>query len=82
MRATALIGNLVTTGIAGYQVYNQYQKGGVKEVMHHRAILDAAVGATGLAATIFLASNPIGWGISAGALIYGVGTMIYDETHK
>jgi hypothetical protein len=41
---------------------------------------DMTVAVAGTAATIFMASNPIGWGIGLGCLIYSAGTMIYDAS--
>lgn len=79
-------GSVVTTGYAGYNVYKQFSNGGMSEVFQHRDILDAGVGAVGLAATglayFGLISNPIGWGIGIGILIYGGATLIYDAVNK
>jgi RHS repeat-associated protein len=41
---------------------------------------DMTVAVAGTAAAIFMASNPIGWGIGLGCLIYSAGTMIYDAS--
>ena len=40
--------------------------------------VDAGVGVASLGAGLFLASNPVGWAISAGAGIYFAGRFIYD----
>ena len=81
-----MIGTAVSTGISTYNVAQQYNKGGVNEVMNHRDVLDAAVGATGLTATALatfgIISNPVGWAIGVAALTYGVATLIYDAAHE
>jgi len=60
----------------------QYQAGGLSEVMQHRDGLDATVGAVGLGATALttlgVISNPVGWGIGIGCLVYGGGCLIYE----
>jgi RHS repeat-associated protein len=85
-KGLGIAGSVVTTGYSSYQVYGQYQKGGVNEVFSHRDVVDAGVGAIGLGATglaaFGLISNPVGWTIGAGILVYSVGTLIYDATHK
>jgi hypothetical protein len=48
--------------------------------------LDLSVGVVGLGTSTLvgfgLVSNPVGWAIGAGVLIYTGGTMIYDATHS
>ena len=86
MLGAGILGSAVATGQAGYNVYAQYKKGGIKDIVHHRDILDAAVGTTGLVSTglvaLGLISNPVGWAIGIGALAYGVGTLIYDHYNE
>ena len=75
-------GAVFTTGYSVSKVYEQANKGGIDEVFSHRDILDAGIGAIGLGATALAAfgmiSNPVGWGIGIGVLIYGGSTLIYD----
>ena len=48
-------------------------------------LLDVEVGITGLVAsglnTKGMISNPGGWTIGAGVLLYGAGTFLYDSLH-
>lgn len=85
-KGAGVVGNLVLTGIAINEMKNQYNKGGVREIVHHRAIIDAGVGIAGASATILatvgIISNPVGWAIGIGCLAYGVGTLIWDQTHE
>jgi hypothetical protein len=63
-------------------VYDQYATGGgLKNVFSHRDILDVGVGLAGIGA-FFLMSNPVGWGIGAGVMVYGAATMFYDAYHE
>lgn len=77
-----IAGSIVTTGYSTGQAINQYNKGGLGEVFSHRDFLDAGVGGIGLGAAglayFGLISNPVGWGIGIGVLIYGGTTLIYD----
>ncbi|HND46607.1 MAG TPA: hypothetical protein PLC61_09470 [Chitinophagales bacterium] len=72
----------ITTGYSGYKAYNQYQQSGIKEIFSHRDVLDASIGSIGLGtlglAYLGLVSNPAGWTIGTGVLIYGGVTLIYD----
>jgi hypothetical protein len=85
-KGAGIVGTVITTGYSTYKVINQFNHGGVQEVVHHRDVLDAAVGATGLVstglATLGIISNPVGWGIGIGVLAYGVGTLIWDAVHE
>ncbi len=85
-RGLVIAGSVITTGYSASLIYDQYQQGGVNEVFQHRDVLDAGVGAVGLGATALatfgLISNPVGWAISAGVLIYGGTTLIYDAYNK
>ncbi len=77
---------LVTTGYSVGKVINEHNLGGWSEVAKHRDVYDAGVGAIGLGATglayFGLISNPVGWTIGAGVLIYGGATMIYDAVQE
>lgn len=74
-------GSVVTTGYAGYKMYELFSDGGVSEVLQHRDILDFGVGIAGVGAALMI-SNPIGWGIGIGVLIYGGATLIYDAINE
>ncbi len=43
---------------------------------------DLGVNSAGVVAAVFFASNPIGWAVGAGALLYSVGTSIYDAYNE
>ena len=81
-KALGVAGSVVSTGYSGYIVYEQYNKGGANEVFQHRDVWDAGVGTVGLGATGLAAfgiiTNPVGWTIGIGALVYGGVTLIYD----
>ncbi|NML59097.1 hypothetical protein HHL20_17350 [Chryseobacterium sp. RJ-7-14] len=76
--------SIVTTAYSASKVYNQYEQGGTSEVFSHRDVVDTTVGLVGLGTTalvaVALVSNPVGWAIGIGVLVYGTGTMIYDMT--
>jgi hypothetical protein len=77
-KGLGISGSIVTTGYSLSKVYDQYNApGGLNNVLNHRDVLDAGVGMAGIG-TFFFLSNPVGWGIGAGVLIYGGATMIYD----
>jgi len=82
-KGAGVIGSVITTGYSVNKVFDQAQTGGLNEVFNNRDIYDATVGGIGLAATgavyFGLMSNPVGWAIGAGVLIYGTGTLIYDH---
>lgn len=86
MKVTGAVGSAVSTGIAVSEVVDQYKKGGVGNVLQNRSIVDAGVGAVGLAgtalATLGIISNPVGWGIGIATLAYSVGTLVYDSIKK
>ena len=81
-KGLGVVGSVITTGYSTSIVYDQAQKGGLNEVFSHRDVLDAGVGAVGLGATglaaVGLISNPVGWGIGIGVLVYGGITLISD----
>jgi hypothetical protein len=85
-KGLGVIGSVITTGYSMAEVSSQYAEGGLHNVLAHRDVVDAGVGKIGLTATAFAAlgfiSNPIGWGIGAGVLIYGGATMIYDAAKQ
>ena len=65
--------SVLTTGYSTYKVENQYKLGGVQNI-NGWDFADAGVGAIGLGASSLaffgIISNPVGWGIGAGVLIY------------
>ena len=44
--------------------------------------IDMGVAVTGSLSAIFMASNPVGWGIGLFCMTYSLGTMIYDSTNE
>jgi hypothetical protein len=85
-KSLGVFGGVVTSAYSSSLVYDQYQQGGVNKVFQHRDVLDSGVGAVGLGAgalaTFGLISNPVGWAIGAGVLIYGGATLIYDAYNE
>jgi hypothetical protein len=85
-KGLGIAGSVVTTGFSANNVRNQYNSGGVANVMQHRDVLDASVGTIGLGATTLVAfgmiSNPVGWAIGTGVLIYGGTTLVIDAVNK
>ncbi|GAB3417709.1 hypothetical protein GCM10027516_11730 [Niabella aquatica] len=80
-KGLGVAGSVVTTAYSGYKAFGQYDEGGMSEVFKHRDIWDAGVGAIGVGAA-FMLSNPVGWGIGIGVLIYGGATLIYDAVNE
>lgn len=82
-KGVGIVGSAATTAYYGNNVVEQHNKGGWNEVFQHRDILDASVGTAGLIATgavyFGLMTNPVGLAIGACVLIYGAGTIIYDN---
>jgi len=73
LKGAKVLGPLATvagTAYSGYKIYN-----GTATTIDY---VDAGVGVASLGAAVFLASNPVGWAISAGAGIYFAGRFIYD----
>jgi len=81
VRGVAVVGSLVSTTYSGYKVYDQIQTGGLQNVNGWDAT-DTGVGMLGLGATgavyFGLMSNPIGWTIGTGVLIYSGSRLAYD----
>lgn len=85
-KTLGVVGSLVTTGYAVGKVIDQYNDaGGWSNVAKHRDVWDAGVGVVGLGATglaaVGIISNPVGWCIGLGVLIYGGATLIYDAVN-
>ncbi|MCB0770948.1 MAG: hypothetical protein KDC00_11145, partial [Flavobacteriales bacterium] len=72
---------LLGTSYSASKVINAFVHGGVEAINKWDAI-DTMVGVAGLAGpslvTLGLVSNPVGWGIGAGAAIYGISRFLYD----
>jgi len=69
-KATGLVGMGISVGMAGYDIASG-QGTTIDDI-------DLGVGTASIGATIFLASNPVGWFIGAGAAIYFSSRLIYD----
>jgi RHS repeat-associated protein len=84
VRGVGLLGSVASTVYSGTQVYNQYQQGGVENVNGWN-VADAAVGTVGVASSVLVTfgiiSNPVGWVVGAGVLIYGGVRLAYDIYH-
>lgn len=85
VKGIAFVGSAVSTTYSGYKVYNQIQTGGLQNVNGWDAT-DAGVGLLGIGATgavyFGLISNPVGWSIGTGVLIYGGARFVYDLYNK
>jgi hypothetical protein len=85
VRGVAVVGSVLSTGYSTLQVYNQWDAGGIKNVNGWDAT-DAGVGMLGLGATgavyLGLMSNPVGWGIGVGVLIYSGSRLAYDLNNE
>ncbi|MFA9289803.1 MAG: hypothetical protein ACEQSF_01065 [Solirubrobacteraceae bacterium] len=85
-KGLGIAGSAFTTGYSTGEAIGQYNSGGLSNVFTHRDYFDATIGTIGLAAiplTHFgLLSNPVGWGIGTGVLLYGVSTTVWDATRK
>jgi hypothetical protein len=64
--------------MAAGQGYDVYSKG----YATGRDIADLTINTAAVGAVLFMATNPIGWGIGAFALGYSIGTTIYDAYNK
>jgi len=73
--------SIYSTASSGYKVYNQYQTGGVENI-DGWDLADTTVGVVGLGGSVLvtlgIVSNPVGWVIGAGVLIYGGVRFIQD----
>lgn len=73
MKATKVLGPAATVAGTAYSTYKIIN--GTATTIDY---IDAGVGYAAVGAAVFLASNPVGWAISAGAGIYFAGRFIYD----
>ncbi len=72
-----VITGILGTGVSINNVVTNYQQGGWNQV-NGWDVSDALVGTGGVAAGIFLASNPIGWGIAIATGVYFGARLVYD----
>jgi hypothetical protein len=77
VKGAGVAGSVFGMGVSSYNIYNDYSQGGI-DAVNGWDVADFGVGAASLGATIFLASNPIGWGIAIGAGVYFGARLIYD----
>jgi len=81
VRGVAVVGSVLSTGYSTLKVYDQWDAGGIQNVNGWDAT-DAGVGMIGLGATglayFGMISNPVGWVIGAGVLIYSGSRLAYD----
>ena len=71
------VGGVASVGLKGYDIYN---KGASNATVRDWA--DLGVNSAGVVATVFLASNPVGWAVGAACLTYSIGTAVYDLNNK
>ncbi len=80
LTATKVLGvtaGVIQIGVKGAEIYDKgFQNATVRDWT------DISVNTAGVIATVFFASNPIGWAVGAAALAYSVGTTIYDASTK
>ena len=70
-----IAGILFGMGVSGYNMYSDYSQFGT---VNGWDVADFGVGVASLGATIFLASNPVGWVIVGGGTVYCISRAIYD----
>jgi RHS repeat-associated protein len=71
-KALGAVGGVMTVGLTSYQVYEQ-------GYATKRNVADIVINTAGVVAAVFFATTPIGWAVAGGALLYSVGTTIYDH---
>ena len=69
-KGAGVIGTGISVGMAGRDIYM-----GEGTTIDY---FDVGVGTASIGAAIFLASNPVGWVIGAGAAVYFAGRLVYD----
>jgi RHS repeat-associated protein len=77
VKGVGQLASIVGTALSIYEIREK----GIKNATI-RDWTDLGVNAAGTVAVLFMASNPIGWGIGAACLAYSVGTAIYDANNK
>lgn len=81
VRGAGIVGSVFGMGVSGYHIYTDFSQDGI-DAVNGWDVTDFGVGAAGLGATIFLASNPVGWVIAGSATIYFGARFIYDISTK
>jgi len=79
VRGAGIAGTVFGMGVSTYNIVSDVQAG---NAVNSWDVADLSVGAAGLGATIFLASNPVGWAIAGGATIYFGARFVYDISTK
>ncbi|MEZ5199153.1 MAG: RHS repeat-associated core domain-containing protein [Bacteroidales bacterium] len=79
VRGAGIAGTVFGMGVSTYNIVSDVQAG---NAVNSWDVADLSVGAAGLGATIFLASNPVGWVIAGGATIYFGARFVYDISTK
>lgn len=69
-KVTGVVGTGISVGMAGRDIY----MGEGTRIDY----FDVGVGTASIGAAIFLATNPVGWAIGAGAAVYFAGRLVYD----
>ena len=69
-KGAGIVGTGISVGMAGYDIAS-----GQGTTIDY---FDVGVGTASIGAAIFLASNPVGWVIGAGAAVYFAGRLVYD----
>jgi hypothetical protein len=79
LRGAGIAGTVFGMGVSSYNIVSDIQAG---NAVNSWDVADLSVGAVGLGAAIFLASNPVGWVIAGGATIYFGARFFYDISTK
>lgn len=70
------VAGAIQVGTKGVEIYNKgFQNATVRDWS------DLGVNSAGLIAAVFFTSNPIGWAVGGAALVYSIGTTIYDANN-
>jgi hypothetical protein len=80
-KTVGIVGDIAMFGYGASETYEQYEKGGYKEVFEHRSFIDVGVGGVGLYAALAM-TGPAGWTVGAVVLVYTAGTLIWDANHQ
>ncbi|XLS28530.1 hypothetical protein ACJD0Z_15145 [Flavobacteriaceae bacterium M23B6Z8] len=81
VRGAGLAGSIYGLGNCLNHINKDYQAGGWENV-NGWDIADAGVGAASIAATVFLASNPIRWAITGVTVVYFTARLVYDISNQ
>lgn len=75
LKVAGVVGNVASVGLKSYEILD-------KGYATKRDIADLTVNTAAVGAVLFMATNPIGWGIGAFALGYSISTVIYDAYNE